>query len=94
MYFTIRLLAKSRRSVYLDWAMYNYVCSRTTSTTNIGLNEKTFNDLIPNFYERSAFLREIGREDLALLQDYFLYKRLLLFYTAVCRSQDPKKKEQ
>ena len=93
MYFTIRLLAKSRRSVYLDWAMYNYVCSRTTSTTNIGLNEKTFNDLIPNFYERSAFLREIGREDLALLQDYFLYKRLLLFYTAVCRSQDPKKKE-
>ena len=43
------------------------------------LNEKTFNDLIPNFYERSAFLREIGREDLALLQDYFLYKRLLLF---------------
>ena len=57
------------------------------------LNEKTFNDLIPNFYERSAFLREIGREDLALLQDYFLYKRLLLFYTAVCRSQDPKKKE-
>ena len=58
--------------MYLDWAMYNYVCSRTTSTTNIGLNEKTFNDLIPNFYERSAFLREIGREDLALLQDYFL----------------------
>ena len=49
MYFTIRLLAKSKRSVYLDWAMYNYVCSRTTSTTNIGLNEKTFNDLIPNF---------------------------------------------
>ena len=93
MYFTIRLLAKSKRSVYLDWAMYNYVCSRTTSTTNIGLNEKTFNDLIPNFYGRSAFLREIGREDLALLQDYFLYKRLLLFYTAVCRSQDPKKKE-
>ena len=81
------------KKVYLDWAMYNYVCSRTTSTTNIGLNEKTFNDLIPNFYERSAFLREIGREDLALLQDYFLYKRLLLFYTAVCRSQDPKKKE-
>lgn len=74
MYFTIRLLAKSKRSVYLDWAMYNYVCSRTTSTTNIGLNEKTFNDLIPNFYERSAFLREIGREDLALLQDYFYIK--------------------
>ena len=32
MYFTIRLLAKSKRSVYLDWAMYNYVCSRTTGS--------------------------------------------------------------
>lgn len=93
MYFTIRLLARSKRSVYLDTAFYNYYCSRVESTTNIGLSQKTFDDLIPNFYERSAFLREIGREDLALLQDYYLYKRLLLFYTAVQRSRDPRKKE-
>lgn len=94
MYFTIRLLARSQKSVYLDTAFYNYYCSRAESTTNIGLNRKTFDDLIPNFYDRSAFLREIGREDLALLQDYYLYKRLLLFYTAVRRSRDPQKKER
>lgn len=93
MYFTIRLLNQSRRSVYLDQAFYNYVCDRGSSTTNLGIQEKTFTDLIPNFYERSAWLREIGREDLALLQDYFLYKRLLIFYTKVQRSRDPRKKE-
>lgn len=93
MYFTIRLLARSKKSVYLDTAFYNYYCSRAESTTNIGLSQKTFDDLIPNFYDRSAFLREIGREDLALLQDYYLYKRLLLFYTAVQRSRDARKKE-
>lgn len=94
MYFTIRLLARSEKSIYLDTALYHYYCSRAESTTNIGLSQRTFDDLIPNFYDRSAFLREIGREDLALLQDYYLYKRLLLFFTAVHRSRDPHKKER
>lgn len=92
--YTIRLLARPARSVYLDRAYYNYVCDRSESIMNRGLNEKTFTDLIPNLYERSAFLRSINREDLALIQDYFLYKRLMLFYTQVYRSSDPKKQER
>ena len=93
MMYTIQLLNRTQRSVYLDQAFYNYVCDRNTSTTNRGIQEKTFTDLIPNLYSRSAFLRQIGREDLALLHDYYLYKRLLLFYGKVARSQDPHKKE-
>lgn len=93
MLYTIRLLNKPKRSVYLDTAYYNYVCDRGSSTTNMGIHEKTFQDLIPNLYSRSEFLREIGREDLALLHDYFLYKRLLLYYTKVHRGKDPHKKE-
>lgn len=93
MIYTIHLLNQTKRSVYLDQAYYNYVCSRQTSTTNKGVQEKTFYDLIPNLYERSAYLRDIGREDLALLHDYYLYKRLLLFYTKTARSSDPRKKE-
>lgn len=93
MLYTIRLLNQPARSVYLDTAYYNYVCDRGSSTTNLGIHEKTFQDLIPNLYLRSEFLREIGREDLALLHDYFLYKRLLLFYTKVRRGKDPRKRE-
>ena len=50
-------------------------------------------DLIPNLYDRSAYLRQIGREDLALIQDYYMYKRLLIFYTSVVRSHESRKKE-
>ena len=94
MLYTIQLLNRPAKSVYLDRAYYNYVCDRSGSIMNKGLNEKTFTDLIPNLYKRSAFLREIGREDLALVQDYFLYKRLMLFYTQVYRSKDEKKQQR
>lgn len=93
MLYTIQLLNKTRRSVYLDCAYYNYICDRSDSIMNRGINSRIFTDLIPNLYDRSAYLRQIGREDLALLQDYYMYKRLLLFYTKVVRSDDPQKKE-
>ena len=93
MLYTIQLLNKPARSVYLDQAYYNYICDRSTSIMNKGINSRIFTDLIPNLYDRSVYLRKIGREDLALLQDYYLYKRLLLFYTKVVRSDDPEKKE-
>lgn len=93
MLYTIQLLNRTKRSVYLDRAYHNYVCDRSSSIMNRGVNERIFTDLIPNLYDRSVYLRGIGREDLALLQDYFLYKRLLLFYTMVSRSDDPKKAE-
>lgn len=92
MLYTIRLLNKPERSVYMDTAYHNYICDRSTSIMNKGVNKRIFTDLIPNLYDRSEYLRSIGREDLALLQDYFLYKRLLLFYTQVVRSRDPDKK--
>ena len=93
MLYTIQLLNKPSKSIYLDRAYYNYVCDRNTSIMNRGINEKIFTDLIPNLYDRSVFLREIGRTDLALLQDYYLYKRLLLFYTAASRGNSPQKRE-
>lgn len=93
MLYTIQLLNRTGRSVYLDRAYHNYIRDRSGSIMNQGIHPRIFSDLIPNLYDRSEFLRGIGREDLALLQDYFLYKRLLLFYTAAQRSGDPKKKE-
>lgn len=92
MLYTVQLLNKPAKSVYMDTGYYNYICDRSTSIMNKGINNRIFTDLIPNLYDRSAYLRSIGREDLALLQDYYLYKRLLLFYTQVVRSPDPQKK--
>lgn len=93
MFYTIQLLNKPKRSIYLDRAYHNYICDRSASIMNKGVNKRIFSDLIPNLYDRSEYLRKIGREDLALLQDYFMYKRLLIFYTQVHRSNSPEKKE-
>lgn len=92
MLYTIQLLNKPTRSVYVDQAYHNYICDRSSSIMNKGINKRIFTDLIPNLYDRSAFLRSIGREDLALLQDYYMYKRLLIFYIQVVRGHDPDRK--
>lgn len=93
MLFTIKLLSLPLRSVYLDHAYHNYVCDRESSIMNKGINKRIFTDLIPNLYDRSVFLRHIGRNDLALIQDYYIYKRLLLFYIQVSKSKDADRKQ-
>ncbi|MBR2951312.1 MAG: glycosyltransferase [Lachnospiraceae bacterium] len=93
MIYTMRLLEKPARSVYLDHAYYNYVRDRNGSIMNKGLNERIYTDLIPNLYANSAFLRQTAEEELVLLHDYAMCKRLLLFYTQVLRSSDGNKQE-
>ncbi|MBO4900240.1 MAG: glycosyltransferase family 2 protein [Lachnospiraceae bacterium] len=93
MVYTFYLLDRSKKSVYLDRAYYDYICDRASSQTNAGINPHTYTDLIPNLFDRSEYLESIGRHDLALISDYLLYKRLLIYYTKVSRSDDPDKQE-
>lgn len=93
MIYTIHLLNKPQKTVYIDQAYHNYICDRQDSIMNTGINPRIFTDSIPNWFERSAFLRKIGREDLALIQDYTIYKRLLIYYVQVQKSKEPKKNE-
>ena len=93
MVYTFYLIDRSRISIYLDRSYYDYVSDRASSATNAGINPHTYTDLIPNLLDRSRYLESIGRHDLALISDYLLYKRLLIYYTAVSRSSDPDKKE-
>lgn len=55
---------------------------------NTQINPRTFTDQIPAYYEKTKFLLELGREDLALTHDYFFYKRLLLFYIDLVKAGD------
>lgn len=47
---------------------------------NTQINPRTFTDQIPAYREKTRFLVDLGRQDLADIHDYFFYKRLLLFY--------------
>lgn len=91
--FSAKALGRAAKCVYLDSAAYNYIIDREGSIMNVRINSRTFTDQIPAYRERSGYLRSLGREDLADIHDYFVYKRLLLFYNEVKKSRLPEKKE-
>lgn len=91
--YTTGLLPRVTSGIYLDRAYHNYVCDRSDSIMNKGINPRIFTDLIPNFYDKSSVLREMGREDLALTHDFYMYKRMLIYYNQTVRGKDPLKKE-
>lgn len=55
---------------------------------NQRINSRTFTDQIPAYYEKTSLLQNLGRGDLALTHDYFFYKRLLLFYWELTKTED------
>ena len=79
--FATMALSHAKRCVYLDTACYNYIIDREGSIMNTQINPRTFTDQIPAYYEKTEFLKKMGRQDLADIHDYFFYKRLLLFYS-------------
>lgn len=91
--FSAKALGRAAKCVYLDSAAYNYIIDREGSIMNVRINSRTFTDQIPAYRERSGYLRSLGREDLVDIHDYFVCKRLLLFYNEVKKSSLPEKKE-
>lgn len=85
--FATKALARAGRCIYLDIALYNYIIDREESIMNCRINSRTFTDQIPAYYEKTKFLKELGREDLALTHDFFFYKRLLLFYWELSKAE-------
>lgn len=92
--FATAVLTRAGRSIYLDTALYNYIIDREGSIMNTQINPRTFTDQIPAYYEKTEFLKKIGREDLADIHDYFFYKRLLLFYNSLDPAADASYRER
>lgn len=86
--YTTKLLAKSRRTVYLDQAYYNYLCERSDSIMNSRKVARLLTDQVPAYQEKGEFLLSIGEKELFLTHQYFFYKRMLNHYREV-RQQKP-----
>ena len=91
--FATMALSRANRCIYLDTACYNYIIDREGSIMNTQINPRTFTDQIPAYCEKTRFLKELGRQDLADIHDYFFYKRLLLFYSRIEKTDIPDKDE-
>lgn len=78
--FITKVFSKCVSCVYLNQAFYNYNVGTETSITYLGVNELTFRDEIPIFYEKESYLKELGRADLAEHYAFFMYQRIITYY--------------
>lgn len=80
--YTTKLLSRIDGGIYVNRTFYHYILEREGSIMNQSGGEKIFRHQIPAYEEKEAFLRSIGREDLAWEHRYFFYQRLLQYYDA------------
>ena len=78
--YTTKLLAKSKKAVYLNKAYYNYLFDRSDSIMNSKKVERLLTDQVPAYEEKGEFLLSIGEKELFLTHQFFFYKRMLLHY--------------
>lgn len=78
--YTTKLLAASKKAVYLDHAYYNYLFDRSDSIMNTKRVGRILTDQIPAYEEKGEFLLSLREEELYLTHQFFFYKRMLLHY--------------
>lgn len=78
--YTTKLLAGSKKAVYVNKAYYNYIFDRSDSIMNSKKVERLITDQIPAYREKGEFLLSIGEKELFLTHQFFFYKRMLLHY--------------
>lgn len=78
--YTTKLLAGSKKAVYVDKAYYNYIFDRSDSIMNSKKVERLLTDQVPAYKEKGEFLLSIGEKELFLTHQFFFYKRMLLHY--------------
>ena len=78
--YTTKLLAGSKRAVYVNKAYYNYIFDRSDSIMNSKKVEHLLTDQVPAYKEKGEFLLSIGEKELFLTHQFYFYKRMLLHY--------------
>ncbi len=71
--FTASVYAVCRDFVYLDNSCYNYNIATDSSITYMGVNELTFRDETPIFYDKELFFKNMWSKDLSERYSFFRY---------------------
>lgn len=90
--YTTVLLSKMKKGAVICDKLYQYVVDRKDSIMNQGVRWEILTQQIPSYKERDRILISVGRQDLADIHDYMVYKKLLILYTLARRSKDREKK--
>lgn len=86
--FSAKVLSRVQKGVYLDKALYHYVCEREDSIMNAGMTERIFTDRIPAYLEKEAYLAGLSDKEPLAIHRYYFYKRILLFYRDIYKREN------
>lgn len=86
--FSAKILSKVQKGVYIDTALYHYTCEREGSTTNAGLTERYFAELLPAYIEKETYLQSLPDVEPLCLHRYFWYKRMLNLYRNLYKKEN------
>lgn len=85
--YAAKLIARSKKCVYLNHAYYEYTLDRNASIMNSKKIQNILTDQVEAYTEKGEFLKEIGEEKLYRIHQFFFYKRMLLHYIDVYRQK-------
>lgn len=85
MQISFRLMAKSKKAIYLDQGYYNYRIDRDGSLMKLNTPIERWGLFIKRRSEISSYLRTVGREDLAVAWDYYSCFYMLDYYRIAYR---------
>ena len=77
LYFTPKVVYASKRCVYIDRAMYNYLRERPTSIMNTPINHKRITDELNGYDELTQFLAELQLPEHSLNIKEIYLRRLM-----------------
>lgn len=86
--FSAKILSRVQKGVYLDKALYNYVCEREDSIMNAGMTERIFTDRIPAYLEKETFLEGLANPEPVCIHRYYFYKRMLMLYRDIHKKEN------
>lgn len=86
--FTTSVLTNTKKAVYCDQALYNYVCIRTGSIMNNGVNIRLFKELIPTLLEKEKSLSLLSDIEPVSIHRYYFYKKLLELYMQIHKKEN------
>lgn len=91
LYFTPKVIYASKKCVYIDKAMHNYLRERPDSIMNAPINLKRIRDELNGFNEFASFLEELGLPEYSLsIQETYL-RKLMEFHFQVKNSKTENK---
>ena len=91
--FSLKMIKNVQKTVYIDTPMYNYIIDRCDS----GINDQSYKTLVRDqfegYREKDRIFKEMGKEELMYIHQYFTCKKMLILYTNARKAGNKGSKE-